>query len=73
MIFMILHFTVIKRDGYYPADYDLFTSETNNVDVIFTSDKSEVRSGSRLDVRSTSCDSVDSTVKKSNGCYRRGA
>ena len=67
---MMLYFTVTKRDGYYPADYDLFTSETNNVDVIFTSDNSEVRSAPRLDVRSTSCDFCTSYCQESNGCCR---
>ena len=60
----MLYIIVTKRDGAYQTGYNLFTSQTNTVNVRFTSDNRDRRSGFRLDVRSTSCDSVDSTVKK---------
>ena len=51
----LLYLTETSRDGEYMDGEILFTSETNNVDVRFTSDSSERRTGFTLDVRSIPC------------------
>ena len=43
------------RDGVIQTGEVLFTSETNNVDVRFTSDYTERRTGFTLDIRSALC------------------
>ena len=52
---MMLYLTGTRREGNYSAGDVLFTSETNSVDVSFTSDSSIRRSGFSLDIRSASC------------------
>ena len=52
----MLFLTVAQKDGRRVAGEVLFTSETNNVAVKFTSDHSLTRSGFSLDVRSISCE-----------------
>ena len=52
----MLCFTVDREHGsYYGIGQTLFRSQTNNVDVTFTSDYKGRRSGFSLDVRSTLC------------------
>ena len=51
----MFYLTVIEREGYYRPGDVLFISETNSVDVTFTSNASGRKSGFTLDVRSTSC------------------
>ena len=53
----MLYFTETSRSGSYPKGYPLFKSETNSVDVIFTSDYSGRKNGIMLDVKSISCGS----------------
>ena len=50
-----MYFTETRRDGNYLSGDILFTSETNNVDVRFSSDFRETRTGFTLDVRSIPC------------------
>ena len=52
---MMLFLTVHKREGHYSVGEVIYTSEINSVDVSFTSNSWERRSGFTLDVRSTSC------------------
>ena len=57
----MLYFTETRKEGHYLSG-ELFTSETNNVNVKFTSDESVTRSGFTLDIRSTLCYSVQEVV-----------
>ena len=57
----MLYFTETHKEGRYVSG-ELFTSETNNVDVRFTSDGSVTRSGFSLNIRSTLCYSVQEVV-----------
>ena len=59
VMFLMLYFTEIRKDGYYSTGDVLFTSQTNNVDVKFTSDYSVTRSGFRLNIRSILCTDRD--------------
>ena len=59
VIILMLYFTEIRKDGYYSTGDVLFTSQTNNVDVKFTSDYSVTRSGFRLNIRSILCTDRD--------------
>ena len=52
---MILYLTEHRKEGRYQPGYILFKSETNNVDVRFTSDKHIYYRGFSMDVRSTDC------------------
>ena len=52
---MLLIFTETRREGHYYTGDILFTSETNNVNVRFTSDRSWTMRGFSLDVQSISC------------------
>ena len=52
---MLLFLTEAIREGQYSTGEILFTSETNNVNVSFTSDDVTTRSGFTLDVQSISC------------------
>ena len=52
---MMLYLIVTKKDGTYLPGYELFTSETNSVNVRFTSDIGQRRRGFTLDVKSISC------------------
>ena len=61
---MMFYLAEIDIDGQLPPGYELFTSKTNSVNVRFTSDYSVGRSGFTADVRSISCDSVDSGVQE---------
>ena len=51
----MLYLTETRREGNYPNGDVLFASETNNVEVEFTSDFSERRTGFALNVRSVNC------------------
>ena len=55
MVFIILYFTETSEGGNHPPGYLLYKSETNNVDVKFTSDHVLRFRGFSLDVRSISC------------------
>ena len=59
-----MYLTETARYGFYLLGYKLFTSETNKVNVRFTSDVSRTAPGFILDVRSTSCDSIESIVQE---------
>ena len=52
---MLLILTETRKEGLYSTGDILFTSETNNVNVRFTSDYTITRSGFTLDVQSISC------------------
>ena len=52
---MLLILTETRKEGHYSTGDTLFTSETNNVNVRFTSDYTITRSGFTLDVQSISC------------------
>ena len=57
VIFLILDLYLVEtsRDGEYAPGFVLFASQTNSVNVRFTSDYSETRSGFSLNVRSINC------------------
>ena len=55
----MLYLTETRRDGDYSTDNVLFTSQTNAVDIRFTSDFSVRRSGASIDIRSISCTDRD--------------
>ena len=55
----VLYLTETSRDGEYMDGDALFRSETNNVDVTFTSDSTERRTGFTLDIRSTLCSNLE--------------
>ena len=54
----VFYLTEINHSGAIPTGAVLFTSETNNVDVRFTSDNSVTRIGFTLDIRSTLCSEI---------------
>ena len=58
-MFLMLYLAETHSTGYYPAGDVLFTSQTNNVDVKFTSDYSVTSTGFRLNIRSISCSDHD--------------
>ena len=58
-MFLILSLTETAKDGVYASGDVLFTSQTNNVDVRFTSDYSVTRSGFGLNIRSIPCTERD--------------
>ena len=55
---MSFYLTVTSHEGFIPTGDVLFTSETNNVDVRFTSDHSRTKTGFTLDIRSTLCSEI---------------
>ena len=55
------YLTETSKDGVIQTDDLLFTSETNNVDVTFTSDGTQRRTGFTLDIRSTLCSNLESS------------
>ena len=55
----MFYLTETRKEGYYSTGDVLFTSQTNNVDVKFTSDFSVRRSGFRLNIRSILCTDHD--------------
>ena len=57
----MLYLTETSKDGVIPTGDVLFTSETNNVDVTFTSDGTQRRTGFTLDIRSTLCSNLESS------------
>ena len=60
----MLYIVEITIDGRLPPGYELFTSKTNSVNVRFISGFLGRRTGFTADVRSISCDSVDSGVQE---------
>ena len=54
-MFPMLYLTETEKDGVYSAGDVLFTSQTNTVDVRFTSDSSFRYSGFGLNIRSIPC------------------
>ena len=55
MVFSIFCITETRREGLYTTGYVLFSSQTNSVNVKFTSDNARRRSGFTLDVQSVAC------------------
>ena len=55
VMIVMLYLSETRRDDGYASDSVLFVSETNSVDVKFTSDKSSNYPGFTLDVRSIDC------------------
>ena len=55
VMIVMLYFAARDRYGNYSAGYVLFTSDTNSVDVGFTSDRTIAFSGFTLDVESVAC------------------
>ena len=55
----MLYLTETNRDGVIATGNVLFTSETNSVDVRFSSDYSKSYSGFSLDIRSTLCSDLE--------------
>ena len=66
-------FTETSRSGSYHKDYPLFRSETNSVDVRFTSDYNGRKDGIMLDVKSTTCGSDVEKVVVDAGEVLEGA
>ena len=52
---LLLYLAETRKDGYYSAGEVLFISQTNNVDVKFTSDSSVTATGVTMNIRSISC------------------
>ena len=63
VMFLIFYFTETRKDGYYSTGDVLFTSQTNNVDVKFTSDYRVTRGGFRLNIRSILCTDHDNITQ----------
>ena len=59
----MFYLTETRKEGYYSTGDVLFTSQTNNVDVKFTSDFSVRRSGFRLNIRSILCTDRDNFLQ----------
>ena len=59
----MFYLTETRKEGYYSTGDILFTSQTNNVDVKFTSDYSVRRSGFRLSIRSILCTDRDNFLQ----------
>ena len=57
----VLYLTETSKDGVILTGDVLFRSETNNVDVTFTSDGTQRRTGFTLDIRSTLCSNLESS------------
>ena len=54
-MYLLLYLAETRKDGYYSAGDVLFISQTNNVDVKFTSDSSVTATGATMNIRSISC------------------
>ena len=65
---MSLILTETHRDGYYSYGEILFTSETNSVNVSFTSDYNIRWSGFRLNIQSISCQDHKNYLTTNLGC-----
>ena len=63
VILLMFYLTETRKEGYYSTGDVLFTSETNNVDVKFTSDYSVTRSGARMNIRSILCTDRDNFLQ----------